>query len=312
MARTAKASWRKIADDADFGVVSEESPDLTLPTWDDFAASMMKASGSAGFDGGTATEVHAMLKHLKPFAKELYELWCETSLLCATQRVVDSELNCLLWPWKVVSIPKKTLFDSRPISIHSVLLRLWHSSLLRICPHPPEGQWCGKINTAVTHATASFFAAEPAHIAETDLSKAFDHLWPAVATSALKYLGAPSTVVGTVHHAWHGPRVCTVAGDMAGPICPIRGIPQGDPISPLALGASLGPWSKTVQQIDPLIKAWMITRLLSHEQVAGTFSARPCPSPDTLTNRWVSKSTVTKLRFGLAKTTHPLTSSLNI
>ena len=256
MARTAEASWRKIADDADVGVVSEESPDLTLPTWDDFAASMMKASGSAGFDGGTATEVHAMLKHLKPFAKELYELWCETSLLCATQRVVDSELNCLLWPWKVVGIPKKTPFDSRPISIASVLLRLWHSSLLRICPHPPEGQWCGKINTAVTHATASFFAAEPAHIAETDLSKAFDHLWPAVATSALKYLGAPSTVVGTVHHAWHGPRVCTVASDMAGPFCPIRGIPQGDPISPLALGASLGPWSKTVQQIDPLIKAW--------------------------------------------------------
>ena len=105
MARTAEASWHKIADDADFGVVSEESPDLTLPNWDDFAASMMKASGSAGFDGWTATEVHAMLKHLKPFAKELYELWCETSLLCATQRVVDSELNCLLWPWKVVSIP---------------------------------------------------------------------------------------------------------------------------------------------------------------------------------------------------------------
>ena len=74
-------------------------------------------AGSAGFDGWTATEVHAMLKHLKPFAKELYELWCETSLLCATQRVVDSEVNCLLWPWKVVSIPKKTPFDSRPISI---------------------------------------------------------------------------------------------------------------------------------------------------------------------------------------------------
>ena len=95
--------------------------------------------------------------------------------------------------------------------------------------------------------------------------------------------------------------------------------PQGDLISPLALVASLGPWSKTVQQIDPVIKAWayiipiwMIARLLSHEQVAGTFSARPCPSPDTLANRWVSKPTVTKLRFGLAKTTHPLTSSLNI
>ena len=151
-----------------------------------------------------------MQKHLQPFGKKIYHLRCETSLLCASQQELESELNCLLWP-------KKTRFDSRPISVASALLRTWHSALLCTCPQPPEGQWCGRSNTAVTHATASFFAAQPAHIAETDLSKAFDHLWPEVAPTALTYLGAPCTVVGTVFHAWRGPRVCTVAGQMAPP-----------------------------------------------------------------------------------------------
>ena len=254
-AQSAEANWKKFADEVAFGTPACEL-NLSLPSWENFSNAVSKASGTCGFDGWTSDEVHALGKNFQPLTKELYHLWCETSMLCATQEHIDPELNCLLWPWKVVGIPKKTPFDSRPISVASVLLRTWHSALLSICPCPPAGQWCGQPETSVIHATANFFAADPCHIAETDLSKAFDHLWPEVASTALTYLGAPRTVVKTVSHAWRGPRVCTVAGQMAPPISPCRGIPQGDPISPLALGASLGPWSKTVSQLDPLIKAW--------------------------------------------------------
>ena len=84
----------------------------------------------------------------------------------------------MLWSWKFVGTPKVVPSESR---LASILVRAWHKALLKVLPLPPGGQWCGKAKTSVVHATASFFAFEPEHIAETDLSKAFDHLWPEVA-----------------------------------------------------------------------------------------------------------------------------------
>ena len=107
-----------------------------------------------------------------------------------------------LWSWKVLGIPKRTAFDSRPISIGSLLVGTCHAV--------PYGQYCGRHNMSVTIATASYLSSRPEHVAETDLSRAFDSLFPELAETALTHHGAPAPVALMLAHAWRGPRICTV------------------------------------------------------------------------------------------------------
>ncbi|CAE7804221.1 GAPC1 [Symbiodinium sp. CCMP2592] len=137
---------------------------------------MLHCSDSEGFDGWTSHELHAMEKHLPFLSSELFELWRHTTLAASGQHEFSDELSNMLWSWRVVGIPKSTSYDSRPISVGSSLLRVWHKALLRRCPPPPRGQWCGRQHTSVVHATANYLASQPGAVAETDLSKAFDSL----------------------------------------------------------------------------------------------------------------------------------------
>ena len=105
----------------------------------------LEASGSAGFDGWTATEVLALQKHLTPLADELYELWCATTEFCHNNPEPCPELSALLWSWKVVGIPKKVPSESRPISVASILVRVWHKALLKVLPPPPPTNGVGKL-----------------------------------------------------------------------------------------------------------------------------------------------------------------------
>ena len=253
--KAAAEQWNKLAAEAEYHCPQWQT-EQKLPSRKEFWMATLEASGSAGFDGWTATEVLALQKHLTPLADELYELWCATTEFCHNNPEPCPELSALLWSWKVVGIPKKVPSESRPISVASILVRVWHKALLKVLPPPPADQWCGKAKTSVVHATASFFAFEPEHIAETDLSKAFDHLWPEVALTALQSLGANPKILATLNHAWRAPRICVVGSEMATPIIPLRGIPQGDPISPLGLSACIGPWSAGVKLISPFISTW--------------------------------------------------------
>ena len=250
-------SWSLFADETNYPSHSAIAPTCPeLPSRQEFWKAMLTAAGSPGFDGWTAAEIRALQMHLTPIADELYTLWCETSNFCDNNSLVHNDVAFSLWAWKVVGIPKKSPTESRPLSIASILTRTWHRALLSVCPAPPPGQWCGRKAMSVVHATANFFAAEPDHVAETDLTKAFDHLWPQVACKALLRLGVPRPIVATLKHAWSGPRICTVGGDFAVPILPSRGVPQGDPISPLALAACIGPWSQAVENISPMLRTW--------------------------------------------------------
>ena len=263
----ATQAWREIAAATNF---RSAQPCFEQPSRSHFAEALLSAKGSAGSDGWLAHEAALLQRYFTPLADELFDLWKETLSVCSTETELPQDLAFLLWSWKVVGVPKKTEFDSRPISVGSVLLRAWHRTLLKHCPQPPKGQWCGRKNCSVAHATADFFSAGLKHFAESDLSKAFDHLWPPlaeealtqlgapqrIAEGALTQLGAPQRIAKALRRAWQGPRFCSVSGGLAVPLVPTRGVPQGCPCSPLGLAATLGPWSLGVEKLDPLLKTW--------------------------------------------------------
>ena len=211
----------------------------------------------------TAKEIIALQHHLTPLADELYQLWIDTPN--SSNEDLPKSLIRKIWNWKVVGITKKSIFDSRPISIASLLVRAWRKALLKNCPAAPTGQWCGRAKTSVVDATADFVAARPIHVAETDLTKAFDHLWPSLAEHAMIHNGVPPIIAKTLHRAWLGPRICTVGGLLAIEINPARGVPQGDPCSPLALSACLGVWTQIIEKIHPCLKmlAYMDDRTIA-------------------------------------------------
>ena len=101
-----------------------------------------------------------------------------------------------------------------------------------------------------------FFAFEPEHIPETDLSKAFDHLWPEVALTALQSLGALKFWLTLTMLGGRAPRICVVGSEITPPKVPQRGSPQGDSISPFGLSACIGPWSAKVNFIRPFTGTW--------------------------------------------------------
>ena len=172
-----------------------------LPLSSLLAATLLRhlsAKGSAGFDGWLAHESMVGWPMRLPCCSDTFPLLLTNFSSSGTKLLVckdlPEDLAFLLWSWKVVGIPKKTEFDSRPISVGSVLLRAWHKTLLKQCPEPPKGQWCGRKNCSVAHATADFFSANLGHVAESDLSKAFDHLLPPLAEEALTQLGTPHVI----------------------------------------------------------------------------------------------------------------------
>ena len=56
-----------------------------LPSRERFLKSVVGASGAAGFDGWTANELKALLKHCAFLLDELYTLWIDTAKTAAHQ-----------------------------------------------------------------------------------------------------------------------------------------------------------------------------------------------------------------------------------
>eukprot|EP00439_Symbiodinium_sp_Y106_P078548 s640_g17.t1 len=222
----ATSAWRDVAAATHF---CSKQPSFEQPSRNHFAEALLNAKGSSGFDGWLAHEAALLQRYLTRLADELFELWNETLSVCSSQNDLPEDLAFLLWSWKVVGITKKTEFDSRPISVGSVLRRAWHRTLLKQCPEPPKGQWCGRKNCSVAHATADFFSANLSDFAESDLSKAFDHLWPPLAEEALTQLGTPQVIAKALRRAWQGPRFCSVAGNLAVPLDAAVTLAQAQP-----------------------------------------------------------------------------------
>ena len=246
-------AWKRFASDA--RMPTQHGSAEAVPSWNQFQAAAASCKGAAGFDGWTAKELKALSRHFPQLLRELYNLWVETTMSFRIQSPTDTPPDSL-WTWKILGIPKKTSFDSRPIAIGSLLVRTSHKALLKVLPPVPYGQFCGRAKTSVTTATASYLCSKPQHVAETDLSKAFDSLLPELVETAFTHQGAPKHVAHMLTRAWRGPRICTVDGDLAELILPLRGIPQGDPVSPLALAVSLAPWNKLTEALDCNLRTW--------------------------------------------------------
>eukprot|EP00959_Pyramimonas_sp_CCMP1952_P049377 1031517-Pyramimonas_sp.AAC.1 len=45
----------------------------------------------------------------------------------------------------------------------------------------------------------------------------------------------PCAVMYTCNAAWKGPQICSIQGELAPPLDPCRGLPQGDSTAPCAL-----------------------------------------------------------------------------
>eukprot|EP00959_Pyramimonas_sp_CCMP1952_P096943 2026438-Pyramimonas_sp.AAC.1 len=52
----------------------------------------------------------------------------------------------------------------------------------------------------------------------------------------------PYAVMYTCYAAWKGPRICCIQGELAPPLDPCRGLPQGDSAAPCTLISTLVPW----------------------------------------------------------------------
>ena len=127
-------------------------------------------------------------------------------------------------------------------------------------------------------------------------------MWPEVALVALKHQGTPAHYLSLLETAWAAPRYCVVNGEVAEPIFPTRGLPQGLPECPRGLGAVLGPWAAQVRANARGVRPWkfMDDRTLSARRA----NAGNLQIAHDLTKRFekMDRATLSALREGVRKT----------
>ena len=209
-----------------------------MPSEQQLLDAVVIAKGSAGLDGWLASEAVLLAKNARWIIAEAYALWVRTAKLS----VLPPELAVFLWSWRTVGIPKRGTTDARPISVAPILARAWHKACNHAFLVTVGDQWCGRKQSTVAMAIASWLHAEKDSLAEDDLSKAFDLLSHDLLETAFKCMRIPSAVQNSLRHARISPRVCCVLGEISRLIRPQIGVAQGDPCSPAALVTVLFPW----------------------------------------------------------------------
>ncbi|CAK0871571.1 unnamed protein product, partial [Prorocentrum cordatum] len=215
------ARWLERAEGAEFPQSAFE--EQWLPSEEEFIHSLKKAKGAAGFDGWTSKEVKLLLQIAPPIITELYCLWCHTSIY-AVQHAgrAPRDLALLVFPWRVVGIPKKDEHESRPIGVASVLLRSWLSALALALPEVAANQWACRRRTSVVHAVSHWLSEACTAGLEMDLTKAYDNIAHRIAEEAFRKEAVPETVIMTCRLAWAGPRVCCVSDELSEAIWPTK------------------------------------------------------------------------------------------
>ena len=240
-------AWGRSADAAAVDLPRSAKARDWLPTLEDFTRALRGASGAAGQDGWTATELRLLLDGAPGLVAEAHALWTATSRGAGG---LPEGLRDVIWTWRTVGLCKDAEgLTARPISIAGIWTRAWHRALMEALPEVVPTQYCCRHGVSSVTAVADWLRAisDGARAgAELDLSKAFDSLSFGVIRAALERAEVPTAVVETVLAAWHAPRVCEVGGRQAAPIRPARGAPQGDPCAPLTLAAITAPWSPGV------------------------------------------------------------------
>ncbi|CAL1167402.1 unnamed protein product [Cladocopium goreaui] len=171
--------------------------------------------------------------------------------------------------WKVVFIPKGNAPEGvsadqmRPISVASILYRLWARCRIKQCnevveKHLAPLQATTQLDPEVIHLVlrgecpASSFQYGLA----LDYKKAFDSVNTELGLHLLKRVGLPQNVLGLLSSQWRNQtRWLSFAGAIhAEPLTKVPSLPQGDPFSPLTLALILSCPAKRCIRLFPMVK----------------------------------------------------------
>lgn len=152
----------------------------------------------------------------------------------------------------------------RPISVGAIVYRMWGSARVRqlgdqLQAMLPQGQAGGVKRSSALHVLLELQWTDPeteSYGATYDFAKAFDHVEPHTAVWLLERAGVPSAITRVLRTAWS--RQTRWAGFDGGvhpvPIRECRGLPQGDPWSPVAMAAVLAPAVRALAATKPGVR----------------------------------------------------------
>ena len=177
------------------------------------------------------------------------------------------------WPqgllqWKLVFLPKTkngkipSLADVRPISIAPVLYRMWGrirlqqlSTLLTttLAPYQSGGVGGPDVVSLLLSYDVEFSAEEFGCVAALDFAKAFDSCDTSLVLSTFDKIGIPHKIVRLLADQWtqHSKWVTFANSVCLQPMTHTRGLPQGDPWSPVGISLILSLAKKRADQLVP-------------------------------------------------------------
>ena len=215
------------------------------PTEGEFLSTHTKIKGTHGPDFWTAEEIQAFPPQICTMFCNITETW-EKHGKIPSGLTYSRQIN-LPKPGKVTQGTTQVA-DLRPITIYSLWYRWWSSTWAK---SSVVRKWraerfpqniIGGAGSPGTEQLASQLCDDLQHygfLGSLDYSQCYDHVHPSLATAALKQLGLPQGLTQVLHFQWMRQKRYLSWNNYVDPT-PLRSsesIPQGDPLSPLALNA---------------------------------------------------------------------------
>ena len=225
-------------------------------------------SGSAGFDGWSASELKGLMRACPCLADDLVRIF--VSLLKAPRSEPAQKCRSRFFSWRVVDIRG---CEVAQLAIASNLVRAWNRAMLRGFPAVPDGQFCGVSGCSTVDATTAWLQTPCVRGPSSTCLRPSTALTTALLACAGAAAGVPEPVLEYFIDTWsdrpralHGPRCASSQVVEAS-----SGLPAGDPCSPHFLAYVLAPWTKLMETL-PGVKpfAYMDDRSL-------TDAVFPCP-----------------------------------
>ena len=174
----------------------------------------------------------------------------------AAQHISSLPQPTLIRHWKVVFIPKQKqnsvpkAADVRPISVGPVIYRSWGQIRLRhfrhfltsaLSSHQAGGVGGPDVSSLLLSYDLEFPANEYPCVAALDFTKAFDSCDFDLCLHVMQHLGLPDRILGLLRNQWqeHFRWVAFAGSVHPTPIQGAKGLPQGDPWSPIAMSLVL-------------------------------------------------------------------------